>query len=205
MANEFGTRLLAAIDDAEGTAREAETDRSGPWRRGHAYSSPAEDMPGEIQVYDATGEVVVYDEGAPTVAVAAHIVAWQPTAVLARLMADREIVEDWIKSTRDPYEGLSDDELHQQSAHPAYEYETTEGQRKAWPYVDEPPWDEALGRPGDGWELNITSVDDDAWARLEYTEERYWRRLRPGGPEVRKVRVPHHILLLARDYGIEEQ
>lgn len=88
---------------------------------------------------------------------------------------------------RDPFEGMSDDELHQRRAHPAYEYETTEGQRKAWEGVDDPPWDEALGRPGEGWELNITSRDPDAFERFDYTEERYWRRLRPDGPRAQPV------------------
>lgn len=101
-----------------------------------------------------------------------------------------QIAADWARAdelARDPFEGLSDDELHQRRAHPAYEYRTTEGQRKAWDQVDEPPWDDELGRPGDGWELNITSRDTDAWERFDYIEERYWRRCRPGGPYVREV------------------
>lgn len=89
----------------------------------------------------------------------------------ARLAEERAELELYLQN---PLEGLSDDALHQRHAHPAYEYKTTEGQRKAWPYVDDPP-------PGDGWELNRTSFDPDAFQRLDYTEERYWRRLDPSG------------------------
>lgn len=80
------------------------------------------------------------------------------------------------KFTKNPYEGWDDDRLHIHGAHPAYEYATTEGQRKAWPYVDDPPEQDA------GWELNTTSRHPDAWERFEYTEQRYWRRLLPDGP-----------------------
>jgi len=93
------------------------------------------------------------------------------TWVGALLDAERADLEPYL---RDPFEGLSDDERHQRHAHPAYEYKTTEGPRKAWRWVDDPP-------DGDGWELNRTSVDPDAFERFDYTEERYWRRLRPGG------------------------
>lgn len=91
----------------------------------------------------------------------------------ARLDEEQGEVDPYL---RDPFEGASDDERHERHAHRAYEYKTTEGQRKGWPYVDDPP-------EGDGWELNTTSRDPDAFERFEYTEERYWRRLRPGGPD----------------------
>lgn len=55
-------------------------------------------------------------------------------------------------------------------AHPDYEYETTEGQRKCWERADEPP-------EGDGWERNV-DAGRDGWERFDYTEESYWRRLR---------------------------
>jgi hypothetical protein len=93
------------------------------------------------------------------------------TWMRAQLDVEQADVDPYL---RDPFEGLSDDERHQRHAHPAYEYRTTEGQRKAWPWVDDPP-------EGDGWELNITSRDPDAFERFDYTEERYWRRLEPGG------------------------
>lgn len=89
----------------------------------------------------------------------------------ARLDEDSADVAPFL---RDPHLGKSDDELHQRNAHPAYEYATTQGQRKAWSWVDDPP-------EGEGWELNATSVDPDAFERFDYTEERYWRRLRPDG------------------------
>jgi hypothetical protein len=92
----------------------------------------------------------------------------------ARLDEEQAELDPYL---HDPHEGASDDERHQRHAHPNFEYRTTEGQRKAWPYVDDPP-------EGDGWELNQTSVDPAAFARFEYTEERYWRRRLPGDPRV---------------------
>ncbi|WP_409186471.1 DUF6221 family protein [Amycolatopsis sp. VS8301801F10] len=89
----------------------------------------------------------------------------------ARVTDEQAEIEPHLEN---PYAGLSDDELHQRNAHPAYEYKTLEGQRKAWREVDDPP-------EGGGWELNTTSVDLDAFERFDYTEERYWRRLRPDG------------------------
>jgi hypothetical protein len=94
------------------------------------------------------------------------------TWLRAQIAADRARGE---ASARDRREGLTDDELHQQQDHPAYEYRTLEGGRKTWREVDDPP-------EGDGWELNITSRDPDAFERFEYHEERYWRRLNPDGP-----------------------
>jgi hypothetical protein len=97
---------------------------------------------------------------------------------------------------RYPYEGYSDDDLHQRRAHLAYEYRTTGGQRKAWPYVDDPPG-------GDGWELNTTSADPDAFLRLDYTEERYWRRLLPDGP--REWTPPLYYVRRAADVAAKRQ
>ncbi|SFO60056.1 hypothetical protein SAMN05421854_102478 [Amycolatopsis rubida] len=95
-----------------------------------------------------------------------------PIAFLrARLDDEQAEVEQRL---RNPYLDPTDDELHQRNAHPAYEYKTLEGQRKAWREVDDPP-------EGEGWELNTTSADPDAFERFDYTEERYWRRRRPDG------------------------
>lgn len=97
--------------------------------------------------------------------------------VVSRLLAaidERE--RRYNERARDWREGMSDDELHQHRSHPAYLYATTEGQRKAWDDADTPP-------EGDGWELNITTVDMDAFTRFDYHEERYWRRLNPDGPD----------------------
>lgn len=101
------------------------------------------------------------------------------SCLLAKLDEKQREYEELV---RDPFEGMSDDELHQRHAHRAYEYATTEGQRKAWDDDMTPPWDHELNRHGDGWELNITSADPEAWERFDYHEERYWRRLRPDGP-----------------------
>jgi len=61
--------------------------------------------------------------------------------------------------------------LHADLAHPDWEYETTEGQRKAFVDQDVPP-------EGDGWERNVDH-GRGGWNRFDYTEEAYWRRLRP--------------------------
>ncbi len=108
--------------------------------------------------------------------------------LVSALLAKLEQVEAELNErARDPYEGLSDDELHDRRAHPAYEYAMTEGQRKAWDDVDTPPRDPETGKPEAGWELNITSSDDEAFERFDYHEERYWRRLRPDGPRERTI------------------
>ena len=59
-------------------------------------------------------------------------------------------------------------ELHAHFACPGWEYETTEGQRKAWDRCNKPP-------EGEGWERN-TDAGRDGWERFDYTEESYWRR-----------------------------
>lgn len=93
--------------------------------------------------------------------------------LVRRLLAHLDKVEqDLQEHNRDPYAGLSDDELHQERVHPAYEYETVTVGRKS--YEDDRP-------PGEGWERNITSVDPQGWERFDYTEDSYWRRLRPDG------------------------
>lgn len=75
---------------------------------------------------------------------------------------------------------LADTELHARSAHPAFEYQTTSGQRKAWDYINEPP-------EGEGWERNVDAGHPgEGWERFDYHEESYWRRLRrtpPAGEE----------------------
>ncbi|WNN96019.1 hypothetical protein SEA_HIRKO_69 [Arthrobacter phage Hirko] len=67
--------------------------------------------------------------------------------------------------------------LHAERRHPAWEYATTEGPRKAWNDADTPP-------DGDGWERN-TAAGRSGWDRFDYTEESYWRRLKAPTP-------PHH-------------
>lgn len=69
-----------------------------------------------------------------------------------------------------------DAKLHARCAHPAYEYATTEGQRKAFYAIDEPP-------EGDGWERNVDAGrPGEGWDRFDYHEESYWRRLRAPVP-----------------------
>lgn len=106
----------------------------------------------------------------------------------ADIAAKRMILAEFNPAPREPE---TDAELHARCAHPAWEYETTEGQRKAWERADEPP-------EGEGWERN-REEGRDGWERLEYTEESYWRRLRPGGPE--PVHVPMILRLLALPYA----
>lgn len=119
-----------------------------------------------------------YDEENPQPAAATpHILAWSPARVLAECQAKRAIIqnESWWDEHQQELAGMTDDELHDRRQHPAYEYATTEGQRKAWDDEDVPP-------EGEGWERNRTASNPQAWERFDYTEEAYWRRLRPEGP-----------------------
>lgn len=88
--------------------------------------------------------------------------------MLAECEAKRAILSG---SHWEPRERPTDSELHFRSSHPAYQYKTTEGQRKAWDDADEPP-------EGEGWERN-TDSGRDGWDRFEFHEESYWRRLKP--------------------------
>lgn len=65
--------------------------------------------------------------------------------------------------------GRLTDWMHQHKLHPDFEYVVTSGPRKAWDDVDNPP-------EGEGWELNITKADPEAFERFRFHEERYWRR-----------------------------
>lgn len=180
------SRLLEAIEAKE---RRAGIAHPGPWKIHR-------DNEGTWINYGDEGRIA----GKVFAGVDARfIVDNAPSSVLRRCGADRRTVMDWLATTRDPYEGMGDDELHQNCAHPAYEYARTEGQRKAWPYVDDPPEEDA------GWELNITTRNPDAFERFDYTEERYWRRVRPDGPRQREVPVPFYIRNLALGYGITEE
>jgi hypothetical protein len=69
----------------------------------------------------------------------------------------------------------ADKELHAFRAHPLYEYATTQGPRKAWDHIDEPP-------EGNGWERNL-DAGRNGWERFDYHEESYWRRLRSEVPQ----------------------
>lgn len=100
-------------------------------------------------------------------------------ALVAELDGDVEeaarLLDLTVEDVRRQAKLETDTELHARHAHPAYEYATTEGQRKAWDRVDEPP-------DGEGWERN-TDAGRDGWDRFDYTEESYWRRLKLAGSD----------------------
>lgn len=180
--------LLAAIDEAEHAARKA---TEGPWRTGAkgVWCGPMDrDWVAGCDPNDARHIALNGD----------------PQRVVALCQAHRRIVEEWQATVHNPYEGKTDDELHQLQMHPRYEYATTEGQRKAWDYADEPPY-----RRGEGWELNITSRNPDAFERFDYHEERYWRRRLPEGegfdPGDWRPMIPSYIRHLASGYGLTEE
>ncbi|HEX3781688.1 MAG TPA: DUF6221 family protein [Pseudonocardiaceae bacterium] len=94
MSTDLTEQLLAAIEHAEQTARDAEAEAPTPWIRGSIYGGSREDTPGESQIYDARHDVVVYDEGSPGAAVAAFIVGQQPGVTLRHCAADRKILTE---------------------------------------------------------------------------------------------------------------
>lgn len=176
-------------------------DRQHGWAIASATQHPRERMHTKAKGLRMPATVVEHAN-----ANAEHIALHDPAGELLMCQELRGIVQDWQDSVHNPYEGKTDDELHDSRMHPAYEYATTEGQRKAWDYADEPPWDDELGRPGDGWERNRTSFNPEGWERFEYTEESYWRRLRPEGPLAwTPPDPPSHILRLARGLGLDTE
>lgn len=58
--------------------------------------------------------------------------------------------------------------LHGMEAHPDFEYATTKGPRKNW---------DGQVPEGDGWEKNTDK--SGGWARFDFHEEEYYRRLKP--------------------------
>ncbi|MFE6815977.1 hypothetical protein [Streptomyces sp. NPDC057677] len=72
---------------------------------------------------------------------------------------------------------MNDDaSLHARRAHPDWEYATTEGPRKQWGDVNQPPLDDN-GDPDPTWERNLDAGHPgEGWERFDYTEESYWRR-----------------------------
>lgn len=113
-------------------------------------------------------------------------------------MTDEPILPAWH-----PLAGLTEAELHAQCAHPAYEYATTEGPRKAWCDEDVPPADPVTGIIEPGWERN-RDRGRNGWDRFEYTEESYWRRLRPDGPRVPKKSLEMRLTDLLRRWTDED-
>jgi hypothetical protein len=78
------TRLRAALDAEAEVAQAA----------GAAEWSLQEHSGDTVLIYDSHGEPVVYDEGWPTPAQAAHIVAHGPTRVLADIASKRKILDE---------------------------------------------------------------------------------------------------------------
>ncbi|MGW0780341.1 DUF6221 family protein [Streptomyces sp. NPDC002913] len=174
----------------------AEAATRGPWegvvdrhQRGQVDASVWADSIG----YYVTEKVT---SGERQKADAHHIAANDPATVIADLDAKLAIVDEL-----DPGEVLrgTDAELHARCAHPAWEYRTTEGPRKQWDGIDDPPCDDD-GNPEVGWERNIDAgIPGEGWERFDYIEESYWRRLRPGGP--RKPFTPIVLRILARPFA----
>lgn len=127
---------------------------------------------------------------------AEHIVANNPAVVLADLDAKLALVDELDYEPPVP-EVESDADLHARRAHPAWEYATTEGPRKHWGDADVPPVNEE-GEPDPTWERNV-DAGRDGWERWDYTEESYWRRLRPDGP--RPQYIPRGLRILAQPFA----
>jgi hypothetical protein len=122
--------------------------------------------------------------------------------VPARVLADIEAKLALIDEIEPPIEQVSgpatDSELHAIESHPAWEYRTTCGPRKQWDDVDLPPHDDH-GEPEPGWERNLDAgIPGEGWERFDYTEESYWRRLRPDGPRV--PYIPREFRILAQPF-----
>lgn len=81
--NEF---LLARIAEEVAAARSAMDASTGQWSTGRHSMD-------ESRIEDSAGEVIVYDEGRPSVNEAAHIARHDPARVLAECEVKRRIVE----------------------------------------------------------------------------------------------------------------
>lgn len=79
--------LRTTLDAAQAKAEAASEGGDGVWLQPYPDMSPG-------MVTDSTGEYVVYDSSLPSLEQAAHIAANDPAAVLRRIAADREILED---------------------------------------------------------------------------------------------------------------
>jgi hypothetical protein len=172
-------------------AARAATD--GPWSVG----SVMHDI-GTADVLSNSGNITsAREEPCCSIEDATHIAIHAPAAVLADIESKRAILKMFTPPEREPE---TDEELHARCAHPAYEYETTEGQRKTWDFADEPPWGEN-DEPDHTWERNVDK-GIDGWERFDYTEESYWRRRLPAGQE-RVEEEPLVLRLLAAPFSGE--
>ncbi len=101
----------------------------------------------------------------------AYELAWAAKETLLDRVAAMRATER-TRAERDEYAAsLTPSQLHEMFAHPGYEYATTEGQRKNWDQIDDPP-------EGDGWVRN-KAAGRNGWERFDYTEESYWMRIKP--------------------------
>ena len=125
-----------------------------------------------------------------------HIAAHDPANVIADLDAKLALIDE-LEPPEKPREPETDAQLHARCAHPAWEYRTTEGPRKQWDDIEEPPHD-GNGDPEPGWERNL-DAGRDGWDRFDYTEESYWRRRRADGP--RAAYVPRGLRILAQPFA----
>jgi len=84
--------LAARWDEREAAAKATGDDKARTW------SAESDIHPDAWRVIDGHGEVVVYDEGAPTEAEAAHIALNDPAAVLADIDAKRKILAEHARA-----------------------------------------------------------------------------------------------------------
>jgi hypothetical protein len=168
----------------------AEAASPGPWRTNAEHD----------EVLAADGITVAEGfalSGRQLRATVDHIAANDPTAVIADCDAKLALIDEIEPPPDDDPKAATDAELHALESHPAYEYRTTTGPRKQWNDIDVPPCDWE-GEPEPGWERN-TDTGRDGWERFDYTEESYWRRLRPDGP--RKPCIPRGLRILAQPFA----
>jgi hypothetical protein len=136
-------------------------------------------------------------DGYGSVGTAEFVSGYSPARVLADLDAKLALVDE-LEPPEAPREPETDAQLHARFAHPAWEYRTTSGPRKQWDDVDLPPHDD-YGDPEPGWERNPDAgIPGEGWERFDYTEESYWRRLRPDGPQAEYI--PRALKILAQPF-----
>jgi hypothetical protein len=179
--------LRARIAERRALAEAARHGGAGRW-----HQEDPDRYPG--RVVDERDELVTFNVSAPTDEQAAHIAANDPESVIADCDAKLALIDE-LDAPDAP--ALTDAQLHARFAHPAWEYRVTEGPRKQWDDIDDPPRDEN-GNPEPGWERN-TDAGRDGWERWDYTEESYWRRLRPDGP--RPVHIPRGLRIMAQQFA----
>jgi hypothetical protein len=189
--SEIAEFLRARYAERRALAEAARDGGKGCWTQEDPGRSPG-------RIVDERGETVVYDEGAPTEEQGTHIAANDPAFVIADCNAKLALVDE-VDYNPPSTDDSSDQELHARCAHPDWEYRTTSGPRKQWDDVDDPPCDD-YGNPEPGWERNIDAgMPGQGWERFDYTEESYWRRPRPNGPQT--PYIPRTLRLLAQPFA----